>query len=50
MTTAEKKLIDALNEINLIIFAQGAPLGSDEYFKIRKIAVDAIIGAGGKVK
>jgi len=28
---------DRLNEINNIICAKGAPLGSDEYFKIREL-------------
>jgi hypothetical protein len=50
MTPTEKKLIGALNEINLVIFARGAPIGSDEYFKIREIVVKAIKAAGGKVK
>lgn len=30
---------DRLRRINEIIFASGAPLGSDNYFEIRKLAV-----------
>lgn len=35
-------LLAALEEINNIIFATGAPLGSTEYFSIRSICCDAI--------
>ncbi len=39
--TALEQLQAALVEINQIIFAVGAPLGSDRYFEIRKIVAAA---------
>jgi hypothetical protein len=43
-------LLRALNAINQQIFAVGAPVGTEGYFKIRGLAVDAIMRAGGKVE
>jgi hypothetical protein len=42
-------LLRALNDINKQIFETGAPRGTEAYFKIRGLAVDAIKRAGGKV-
>ena len=39
-------LATALNEINDIIYAAGAPLGSERYFMIRCLAVDALRATG----
>ncbi len=50
MTLREKQLIKALNEVNKLIYARGAPLGSSEYFELRDIVVNAIREAGGKVE
>jgi hypothetical protein len=36
----------ALNDINSTIYAKGAPLGSDEYFKVRKIVVEGLAKRG----
>jgi hypothetical protein len=35
-------LVKALAEINGLIFAKGAPLGSDVYFRIREIVSEAL--------
>ena len=40
----------ALRRINDTIYAQGAPLGSDAYFTIRTLAVDALRAAGEPVR
>ncbi len=44
MTDTEKIkiLADALREINKIIFAVGAPLGSREYLAIRTVTIGAL--------
>lgn len=40
-------LLAALDTINSTIFAVGAPLGSDNYFHIRTVAVSALKKARG---
>ena len=44
MTTRQKlkSALDALEKINTTIFGIGAPLGSDEYFKIRTLCCDEL--------
>lgn len=49
VTEREAALIAALNKINTAIFSKGAPLGSDTYFEIRRIACDSIRAAGGEI-
>ena len=44
-----KRLIKALNDINKVIFAVGAPLGSPRYFKIRELCERNIKLVGGRV-
>lgn len=39
-------LASALNKINKTIYAIGAPLGSPEYFKIRRLCVDSLTKTG----
>jgi hypothetical protein len=36
------QLLETLNSINETIFAVGAPLGSDQYFKVRQLVCDAL--------
>lgn len=38
-------LVKALKQANSLIFAVGAPLGSDNYFAIRGVLVDALKAA-----
>lgn len=40
---------DVLTEINKIIFAKGAPLGSEEYFKIRDLCTKHLKSEPGLV-
>lgn len=39
---AYPKLVEALRTVNRIIYAKGAPLGFNDYFEIRKAAVDTL--------
>ena len=39
-------LVEALEKINRVIYAAGAPLGSDNYFTIRGLCVGALKAAG----
>lgn len=41
-------LLEALNQINQTIYAQGVILGSDDYFKIRTLCCDALAKARGR--
>jgi hypothetical protein len=51
MSDAEKikKLAGALRQINKLLFAKGAPLGSINYFEIRGTAVNALKDCGEEV-
>lgn len=42
----ELLLIRALQQANKLLFARGAPLGSDNYFAIRGVLTDALHKAG----
>jgi hypothetical protein len=44
---AAPELLEALHKINDRIYARGAPLGTEDYFEIRKICTTAIDKAKG---
>lgn len=45
-----KLLIEALNKINKIVFANTVVQGSSEYFEIRNTCITSINKVGGEVK
>jgi len=43
---AAPDLLDALKQVNALLYSKGIKLGSDDYFKARSIIVNAIHKAG----
>lgn len=46
----EQTLAAALNNINQLIFAEGAPLGSERYFEVRRLCVDTLKDCGYSIE